>query len=125
MNDAMEQSGSGLPLAGPNEDEKALLGLGEPPAFLRRGASVADAEARVHRQSEAARDEMLFAVKLRLRAWNRLTRDHPTLGESMSEGAAEAVSAISAAVFAPNEPTHSIAPSGWRLFAGLHWRALV
>ena len=41
----------------------------------------------------------------------------------MSEAAAETVSTIGNSVFAPNEPTTSIAPAGWTLFAGRHWRA--
>lgn len=121
----MDEPSSALPLGEPSEDEKALLGLGETLAFLRRGMSVDDAEARVDMQCEAARLQMLFAVRLRLRAWNRLIRDHPTIRDRMSPAAAESVAVIGRIAFLPDEKNISPAPAGWRLFAMRHWRALV
>jgi hypothetical protein len=114
-----------LPFGGPSEDEKALLGLCEPPAFLRRGMRVDDAEARVDKQCETARLQMLFAVRLRLRSWNRLVHDHPAIRERMSLAAAESVAEIGRTAFLPREAIMIPGPAGWRFLAMRHWRALV
>lgn len=125
MSSALDEYGWGLPFGGPSEDEKALLGLGDPPAFLRRGQSVADAENRVRRKCETAREEMLFAVKLRLRAWNRLVGDREFIRRSMSAEAVSAIARLNESVFGADESTVSIEPTGWPVFAGRRWNAIV
>jgi hypothetical protein len=125
VSSVLDEYGSGLPFGGPSEDEKAMLGLGDPPAFLRRGMSVVDAENRVRRQCETAREEMLFAVKLRLRAWNRLTTDRESIRRSMSAEATAAVARLNESSYGPDESKVSIEPTGWPVFAGRRWIALV
>ena len=121
----MDGDGGTTPLGEVPSDERMLLGLGDPPAFLRRGMSVEDADARVVRKCEIARDEMLYAVRLRLRFWNRLLRDRPRIRASVSEAARESAADIGTKVFGPGEPSVSVAPAGWSIFAGRHWRAFV
>jgi hypothetical protein len=121
----MEGDGGTTPLGEVPSDERMLLGLGDRPAYLRRGMSVEDAEVRVVRKCEIARDEMLYAVRLRLRFWNRLLHDRPRIRARVSEAASESAADIGAKVFGPGEPSVSVAPPGWSIFAGRHWRAFV
>jgi len=87
--------------------------------------SVDDAETRVVKKCEADRHQMLYAVRLRLRLWNRLLKDRPRLRETVSLAAKEYAAQIGEAVFGLDEPRVSIAPAGWSIFATKHWRAFV
>jgi hypothetical protein len=121
---ALDGDGGSTPLGEVPSDERLLLGLGDPPAYLRRGMSVEDAETRVVKTCEAARDEMLYPVKLRLRFWNRLLRDRPRVRKATTSDAMEYAADLGRRVFGLKESTISIAPAGWSMFAGRQWRAL-
>jgi hypothetical protein len=121
----MDGDGGTTPLGETPSDEQMLLGLGDPPAYLRRGMSVEDAEARVVKKCEMDRDQMLYAVRLRLRFWNRLLRDRPRVRERVSAAAMESAAVLEELTFSPGEARISVAPAGWELFVTRHWRALV
>src|SRR5262245_34391614 len=99
---AMDGDGGSAPLGEVPIEERLLFGLGDPPAYLRRGLSVEDAETRVLKKCESDRSTMLYAVRLRLRLWNRLLQDHPRVGESISQTAKDYTSGIDALVFGLN-----------------------
>jgi hypothetical protein len=117
--------GAAVPLGDNKSEERMLLGLGDPPAYLRRGMSVEDAEARVLKRCRAARDQMLYAVRLRLRLWNRLLRDRPKLQRSISAAAMQSATEIGREAFGPGEPSASVAPTAWIVAARGQWRAYV
>jgi len=113
------------PLGEAPPEERLLFGLGDPPAYLRRGWSVEDAEAQVYKRCAASRDEMLYGVRLRLRFWNRLAQDRRWASARMSPLAQASVADIGRKVFSPGDSTVLPAPVGWGLFAAKHWRAFV
>ena len=121
----MDGDGGSAPLGGVASEERLLLGLGDPPAYLRRGMSVEDAEARVLKKCETDRWQVLYAVRLRLRLWNRLLEDRPRLRETLSKTALDYAATIGETVFAPDEQRVSVAPAAWSIFAARHWRAFV
>lgn len=124
MTSSRSESDYGVtPLGEAPPEERLLFGLGDPPAYLRRGMSVEDAEARVDKRCATARDEMLYAVRLRLRFWNRLVSDSGWLRRRLSPAAQASVADIGSKIFSPGDPMLLPAPVGWGVFAAKHWRA--